>query len=373
MDLRTSLFENKPTALECAVSQSANDLKITGFGQRTRAALRRNRSAESQSVLPYSAYKDVIGPDLVRHLNALTVLLNAEQPFATSPPSGVDQQLIVALRDQLAVVRQMVANMWPAPLHPHAGVFLDYDNVPIPFCPMYPDARDLINSNPAALPQPLTKVVENLRDAVANTPIMRESLECASDLTSTDIQHLQATRENFRSQVVYQRGETLQEWWMRAYRLVATAQSGVPMPLLLANALIHSVVSAVVSLAVWDHKLGSSEVISATPWGRHASEEEPDSNDSGEDADDTLPYGPDIPDGFSICLGNDVEPELILLPMETAVRLLDARAFSGVAISKGAGLSASRDDVSQPLVTTIDMTVVRLSSYEVSVADRGLP
>ena len=115
------MFQGTPTSLERTVIQAANDLKVTGFGQRTRAALRQNRSAESQSVLPYSAYKDVIGPDLVSHLNAFTVLLNAEQPFETSPPSGVDQQLIIALRDQLDVVRWLVAELWPDPLQPMQG------------------------------------------------------------------------------------------------------------------------------------------------------------------------------------------------------------------------------------------------------------
>ena len=180
--LSASLFGSKPTLLEQVVVQAANDLKVTGFGQRTRAALRRNRSAESNSVLPYSMFKDVVGPDLVRHLNALTLLFNSEQPLQTSSPSRADEELFVALRDQLAVVRNLVAELWSDPLNDHAKAFIDYDNVPIPFCPMYPDARDLTRSNPAALPQPLAKIVHRIRNQVQETPIMRESLECLSDL-----------------------------------------------------------------------------------------------------------------------------------------------------------------------------------------------
>ena len=324
-------------------------------------------------MLPYSAYKDVIGPDLVSHLNAFTVLLNAEQPFETSPPSGVDQQLIIALRDQLDVVRWLVAELWPDPLQAYAGAFIDYDNVPIPFCPMYPDARDLIGNNSAVPPQPLAKVVGRLRDQVKNSPIMQEALECVSDVTSTDLQNLQDIRKNFKSQVAYEHGETLLEWWSRAYQLVAAAQGEVPVALLLANSLIHSVISASVSLAVWDHKLARSEVIYSKTWGRHAPEDERNSHNGGEDTDDALPYGPDIPDGFSMRLEPNIDPELILLPMETAVRLLDTGIFSGVAISKGGRLSGRRDEETQILLTTVDMTLVRLSGYEVSVADRDLP
>ena len=54
-------------------------------------------------MLPYSMYKDVMGPDLVRHLNALTLLLNSGE-HVQNPPSKPDRELFAALRDQLAVV-----------------------------------------------------------------------------------------------------------------------------------------------------------------------------------------------------------------------------------------------------------------------------
>ena len=365
--LSASLFGSEPTLLEQVVVQAANDLKVTGFGQRTRAALRRNRSAESNSVLPYSMFKDVVGPDLVRHLNALTLLLNSEQPLQTSSPGRADEELFVALRDQLAVVRHLVSELWSDPLNDHAKVFIDYDNVPIPFCPMYPDARDLIRSNPAALPQPLAKIVQRIRNQVQETPIMRESRDCLSDLTSTDLQNLEDTRKNFTSQAVYQRGETLLEWQVRVHQLVAAAQTDVPVAVLLSNTLIHSVISSVVSLAVWDHELASSEVLSTMPWGRHAvGGEPPDGDATDEDPDDTGPYGPDIPDGFGLRLVPN--SELMLLPMETSVRLHDQGRFCGVAIAKGASLSWRRGEEIE-----VGLTMVRLSAYEVDVDARGLP
>lgn len=360
------MFDIAPTQLERTVVQAANDLKVTGFGQRTRAALRRNRDAESDSVLPYSMFKDVGGPDLVRHLNALTLLLNSDQPLHTSSPSRTDEELLVALRDQLSVVRSLVASVWADPLSEYAKAFIDYDNVPIPFCPMYPDARDLIGTSSATLPQPLAKIVGRLRDQVQSVPIMRESLECLSDLGSSDLRNLATTRENFQSQAVYRRGETILEWESRVHQLVATAQMDVPDAVLLSNALIHSVISAVVSLAVWDRELASSEVLSTTPWGRHAVDREsPDIDIIDEGSDNTRPYGPDIPDGSILRLAPN--SELILLPMETAVQLHQQGTFCGVAIAKGASMSWRRGEEMQ-----VALTMVRLSAYEVSVADRGL-
>lgn len=361
------MFDVAPTQLERTVAQAANDLKITGFGQRTGAALRRNRDAEDDSVLPYSMFKDVVGPDLVRHLNALTLLLNSDQPLHASSPSRADEELLVALRDQLAVVKGLVASLWPDPLSEYAKAFIDYDNVPIPFCPMYPDARDLIGTSIATLPHPLAKIVGRLRNQVQSAPIMRESLECLSDFGSSDLRNLEAIREDFQSQAVYRRGETFLEWASRVHQLVATAQMDVPVAILLANALIHSVISAVVSLAVWDRQLVSDDVLSTTPWGRHAMEgESPYKDIIDEPSDNTRPYGPDIPDGSILRLVPN--SELILLPMETSVRLHDQGEFCGVAIAKGASMSWRRGEEMQ-----VELTMVRLSAYEVSVADRDLP
>ena len=151
------------------------------------------------------------------------------------------------------------------------------------------------------------------------------------------------------------------------HQLVAVAQTDVPVAVLLSNALIHSVISSVVSLAVWDHELASSEVLSTMPWGRHAVGGEPPDRDAiDEGPDDMRPYGPDIPDGFGLRLVPN--SELMLLPMETSVRLHDQGGFCGVAIAKGASLSWRRGEEIE-----VGLTMVRLSAYEVDVDARGLP
>ena len=260
------MFDSPPTQLERALVQAAKDLKVTGFGQRTRAALRRNRSAESNSVLPYSMYKDVAGPDLVRHLNALAILPRDSQPLVQRPLSKIDRELFIVLRDQLPVVKSLVAVLWSGPLSHYAEVFIDYDNVPIPFCPMYPGPRDLIDGSRAdVLPRPISQIVGRLHDQLQETPVMKATLEYLPCLQQTDIQHVKDIGESFKSQVGYRQGETLLEWQTRVHHLVATAQAEVPVAMLRLNSLIHSMVSSVVSLAVWDHELASSDIISAQP------------------------------------------------------------------------------------------------------------
>lgn len=66
----TDLLESEPTDLEAAVAQLTADLRVAGLGQRTRSALRRNQDANDNIFIPYAAFKDVPGPDLVRHANA---------------------------------------------------------------------------------------------------------------------------------------------------------------------------------------------------------------------------------------------------------------------------------------------------------------
>ena len=288
--LSKSLFGSEPTLLEQVVFQAANDLKVTGFGQRTRAALRRNRSAESNSVLPYSMFKDV-GALIWSGISMPSLF------YSTQSSLFRHHHLAERMRSCLSpcVTNLQWYGIWSRNcglirLTTTPRLFIDYDNVPIPFCPMYPDARDLIRSNPAALPQPLAKIVQRIRNQVQETPIMRESLDCLSDLTSTDLQNLEDTRKNFTSQAVYQRGETLLEWEVRVHQTRRCCSDGRAGKLvLLSNTLIHSVISSVVSLAVWDHELASSEVQSTMPWGRHAvGGEPPDGDATDEDPDDRV-------------------------------------------------------------------------------------
>ena len=362
------MFDSPPTCLERALVQAAKDLRVTGFGQRTRAALRRNRSAQGTSVLPYSMYKDVAGPDLVRHLNAFAILQADSQPLVHRSLSKPDRELFIVLRDQLPVVKNLVAVLWSGPLSDYAEVFIDYDNLPIPFCPMYPEARDLIDGSQAdALPQPISQIVGRLRDQLQETPIMKATLEYLPRLQQTGLRHLKVIGERFKSQVGYRQGETLLEWQTRVHQLVATAKAEVPVAMLRLNSLIHSMVSSVVSLAVWDHELASSDITSAQPWRRRSSlgELRGDQDDPVTCPQDAMAYGPSIPDGYVLSLV--AKPELMLLPIETCVRLCQEGEFGGIGIVKGASLSWRRDEDVE-----VGVAMVRLSAYEVGVGARGV-
>lgn len=353
------MFDSPPSDLERVLVQAAKDLRVTGFGQRTRAALRRNRSAESESVLPYSMYKDVPGPDLVRHLNALTLLPRDSERLVQGPVGNTDRELFGVLREQLPVVKSLVSVLWSGPLSDYAEAFIDYDNVPVPFCPMYPGPRDVIEGSQAdALSRPMSQIVGRLHDQLQETPIMKATLEYLPCLQQSDLQHLRGIRDSFKSRVEHRQGETLAKWQTRVYQLVASAQAEVPVAILLLNSLIHSIVSSLVSLAVWDHELASSDIISAELWRIHSP--------IGERPPDTVPIGPSIPNGFTLSLVP--EPELMLLPMETSLRLIDDEEFCGIGIVKGSSLSWRRgEDVN------VGLTMVRLADYEVSVGAIGMP
>ena len=156
------MFSLEPTTLETVVAQAANDLKVSGFGQRTRAALRRNRAAGDETVLPDHTFRSTCGPDLVRQFNALFLLRAVGNPFGNQP-HDVDRELFLALQDSLQVARQMVAYVWAGPLSDVATAFVDNDNLPVPFCPMYPDARDLVTDGATALPRQLTKIIDRIK------------------------------------------------------------------------------------------------------------------------------------------------------------------------------------------------------------------
>lgn len=292
-------------------------------------------------------YKELPGPDLMRHVNALA-LLHSSQELVHVVPNAADRELLVVLRDQFTVVTSLVAMLWSGPLTDYAGSFIDYDNVPIPLCPMYYGARDLVASGQFQVPYPMSKIADRLRDALEDTPIMRESMDCLPVLRRTDLQKLKDISDKFRAQVNHRRGETLLEWRTRAHQLVGAAQAEVPKALPFLNALIYSIVSSLVSLAVWDHKLTCGEIVSCRL--RHP--------------DRTLPYGPKIPD--SHILKVVPRPELMLMPLETSVRLRRQGTFGGVGIVKGASLSWNRDEDVE-----VGLTVVRLLAYEESTETRG--
>ena len=348
------IFCRQPTSLEAAISQAANDLKVTGFGQHTRAILRRNRAANDKTILPHASYKDVMGPDLVRDLNAL-FLMHSETPNPLAL-TRLDQELIAVLNGQLDVARAIVATLWAGPLSECAGLFLDYDNVPVPFCPMYPSARDLIGMSQITLPQPLTKIVQRLREQIGRVESMEASLTRLPDLTPTYLRHLRTTKENFITQSAYQQGETIGGWQERVHRLIADARSAIPAPLIQLNRLIHVTVLCAVSLAVWDYNITVDDVLSCDQWGIATMPESSPDAEQPNQTRDAWPYGPEIPNGYELRTGTT---NLTLLPFDACVRLQAEGKLRSIAIVIGASISWSRgQDIDARL------RIAEFSSYE---------
>ena len=337
-DAATSpIFCRQPTPLEAVISQAANDLKVTRFGQQTRAVLRRNRAANENTILPYASYKGVMGPDLVRDLNALFLMrLDRTDPLTLT---RLDHELLASLNVQLDVAKAVVARLWTGPLADCAGLFLDYDNVPIPFCPMYPNARDLIGDSQIALPQPLTKIVERLRNQIARTSPMRECLTLLPDLTPAYLDQLKTTQESFAAQSVANQGEPAVEWQERVHRLIADARADTPTPLLQLNRLIHVTVLCAVSLAIWDHTITPDDVLSCGPWGIDTPRETSLDADQPDEPGDAWPYGPEIPSGYEL----RTEPtNLVLLPFDACVRLQVEGKLRSIAVVVGSSISWQR-------------------------------
>lgn len=109
------MFTAPPTSLETAVAQASNDLKVSGFGQRTRAALRRNLAAGENTVLPDHVSRSIPGPDLVRHLNALILIHAVGNPYGNQP-HDVDRELFGTLDDDHRISPESIIEI------PHSGL-----------------------------------------------------------------------------------------------------------------------------------------------------------------------------------------------------------------------------------------------------------
>ena len=347
------IFTPDATHLEVVLLQAANDLKVTGVGQRTRAALTRNFEAGEATLLPTSQNRGIPGPDLIRHLNGLLYHLSAGIP--ASNIRRTDRELLQVLRDSILVVSDIVASVWAKDLQHAASTFVDYDDLPEPFCVMYPNTRSFVSDPSISLPRPTTKIIERVRTAVEKTPVWNSAVECVNQLDSTRLDALKEDREAFLSQVMYQPSETFSEWQTRAYLSLEEERRTVPLPLLQLNRLIHASIAALVSLAVWDFKLSPHGIIGCEPidYQLRASE----IRGSANDLDEPQPHGPEIPSGF--CL--QVVPTLdrMIMPLDAAIRLRREEMFAGIAILKGDTLSGfGGSDMN------VELNVVRLSAYE---------
>ena len=351
--MTADIFTPDATDLEVVVSQAANDLKVTGFGQRTRAALRRNFEAGEATLLPTSQNRGISGPDLIRHLNGLLYHFSAGIPASSIRRS--DRELLQALRDSLLVVADIVASVWPKNLRAVASTFVDYDDLPAPFCVMYPNTRGFQSDPSVSLPRPTIKIIDRVRTAMEKTPVWDSASACARHIHSTQLQTLSETREAFLQQVTYQQDETFSEWQTRAYISLEERRREVPLPLLQLNRLIHTSVAALVSLAVWDFKLSPDGIIRWEPIDYQLRGAE--RRRSEVQLDEPQPHGPDIPSG--LCLQVVPTIDLMVMPLDAAIQLRRDGTFAGIAILKGVTLSGQNG-----LGMKVELNVVRMSAFE---------
>ena len=357
-----SPFRLQPTDLEAAISQAADDLKVTAFGQRVRAILRRNRAAGGNAVLPHASYKDIVGPDLVREVNALWFSVASDTPHLAAP-TRLDRELLGLLEDHTDIARAIVARLWDSRLNDCAASFLDYDNVPVPLCPMYWNARDLIGNTDAAFPQPLTQIVERLKTELAESPLMQASFDHLDRVSPTYLQHLQAKKRRFIEESPYRQGETVADWADRLEALIQDGRSEVPPALLGLNQLIHVTVMCLVSLAVWGNRACPDDVSSCKPSIGGSVLAAADDIAGKPDVDHETPPRPAIPDSYELTVSSI---DLMLPPLDAAIRLYDNDRLRSIAVVKGASISAARG-------TIVDarLSIIPFASYETKPAGNG--
>ena len=346
-------LQSDPTELESAVARLAADLKVAGMGQRTRAALRRNQDANDDTFLPYAKFKDIPGPDLVRHQNAAFIAglakTGGELHFGSA-----DDQLVAVMQKQLVEVRRFVARLWDGPLTHIAAAFVDYDNLPVPFCPMYPNARELLGDD-LTLPHQLERILEQLREVLYRTEALTAALEHSAAADPDVIARLAAAKKAMTPKLQVQPPESVLQWNQRASRLIAAARNEVPPPLLVANNLINATVGSLVSLAVWNHSLSHDDVLGSACWpdAERSTENEDDSHDQNEAMGFVLPP---LPRGHRLQI--KFNPALFA-PMDTAIRLQHGEQRQGIVILKGLSMSWSQGEE-----VDFSLDVVRLADYE---------
>ena len=291
-------------------------------------------------------------------------MMNSNQPDSLTL-IRLDQELVSVLDRQLDVVTTIVARLWEGALSEFGAAFLDYDNVPIPFCPMYPNARDLLDNSLIALPQPLTKIVQRLRDEIDQTEAMQESLQHLTTFTPSFLQDIRTMKQDSMKEAAYRQGETIGEWQARIHCLIDDARSAVPASFLQLNRLIHVTVLCTVSLAIWYNNITVDDVLSCSPSGTDDTSclllDDPEQPIA---SDEAWPYGPEIPNGYELRVNTT---DLIILPFDACVRLQDSGKLKSLAIVIGASMSWSRgEDLDARL------TIAEFSSYEFSRVEKNL-
>lgn len=339
-------WDSQPTELESVLSQGANDLKVTGFGQRTRAALRRNRDAGEDTFLPSYENNSITAPDLIRHLNAL--ILHLLGGMRVTHLANRDRDLLLALRDSLIVVTRLVASVWTTSMRQVATSFIDYDDLPGPFCIMYPDTRSQTEDTAPSLPTQTSRIIDRIRTEIERTPIWQLAHERAEAINSSDLEGLRDARASYRTESQYREDETLGEWRDRCYRLIEHRRRHVPMELLLLNRLIHTSISTLVSLAIWDYQITPEEIVESEMLDAYVPEY---------DASGSQPHGPELPEGFNLSTVPSLD--LILMPLDSALRVKHESRLAGIIVVKGASLHWEEGGQMDTA-----LNVVRLSAFE---------
>lgn len=133
-----SIFGPEASPLEVDISQAAIDLKITGFGQRARALLKRNRRAGSDTAVPEHVFRSAGGPDLVREVNGLILVSQFGDDFGLEITDR-DQELLLGLQRCLPTAQRVVAELWrDGPPAAFAASFASEEDIPMPLCRTYP-------------------------------------------------------------------------------------------------------------------------------------------------------------------------------------------------------------------------------------------
>lgn len=344
-------LESGPTELESAVVQLAADLRVAGLGQRTRAALRRNQDANDDTFIPYAAFKGVPGPDLVRHANA-AYLASLNEVHEQLRFGRADDQLLSVLQRQLAEVRRFVARLWDGPLAHIASTFADYDNLAIPFCPMYPNARELLGGD-LTLPHHLERILDRLKEPLHRTEAFRAALEQSAAVDEDVIAFLAESKKALLPELQARPPESVIRWNHRTARLIDTARKEVPPALLAVNSLINAATGSLVSLAVWDHSLSDAALLSSVNWTDDIDGSTSGLEDDGEASGFVLPPLPCIHQ-----LRADYQPA-VLAALEAAMQMRSHGQRRGIAILKGISISWQRGSEVE-----FTLNVVRLAEYE---------
>ena len=237
-----------------------------------------------------------------------------------------------------------------------AAAFVDYDNLPIPFCPMYPNTRELLNED-LTLPHQLERILERLREVLYRTEVLTAAMEQSTAADPGMIAQLAEAKEMLIPELQAQPPESILQWNQRASRLVEAARDDVPPTLLAANNLITAAASSLISLAVWNHSLPRSDVLSSTQWPHDAVDCSTEAVDDLDAQDEVVGFAlPPLPKGHQLKIKFN---PTFFAAMDTAVQLQHGEQRQGIVILKGLSMSWTRGEE-----VDFALNVVRLADYE---------